>query len=178
MPAQDPTAQTCSGPACPHYITGGRAKGAEGCHNSFITPIPLTAHQSIRTSEFTSLHKSVRARVPKLACRQKLAQNRKRVLEPTSQKPRKPHKIKQKFLVCCPVPYPVVLQKTLNHTTQTAGVKCETHGFHGARFVRALLGQRSLTTAESSRLPELWTDKLAAHTGSSRGLTWNTVRRA
>lgn len=74
-------------------------KGAEGCHNPFITLLPLTTQWSIRAGEFTSLHKSIIARIRKLACDQKLAQNQKRILEPISQKPQKPPKIQQKVLI-------------------------------------------------------------------------------
>lgn len=52
-------------------------KGAEGCHNSFITLIPLTTHGSIRALEFTSLHKSLMVRITKLACDQKLAEDQR-----------------------------------------------------------------------------------------------------
>ena len=108
-PAQAAMARTCSEPACPRYIAGRRSKGAEGCHSSFITLIPLTTLQSMRAFISTSLHKALRARITKLACNKKFTKNRKRILEPISQKPWKPHKIRQMCLVYYSVM--VVLQK-------------------------------------------------------------------
>lgn len=107
-------------------------KGPESCHNSLITLIPLTIHQGIRALEVTSLHKSIITRITKLACRQKLAKDKKRILEPMSQEPQTPHTIKHKFLVHYFGIQLVVSQKR-EITARRLGVRCKTNDLNGTK---------------------------------------------
>lgn len=127
----------------PLHHTREDNKGPESCHNSLITLIPLTIHQGIRALEVTSLHKSIITRITKLACRQKLAKDKKRILEPMSQEPQKPHTIKHKFLVDYFGIQLVVSQKR-EITAHRSGVRCKTNDLNGTKLIRVLLGQRLL----------------------------------